>query len=222
MYKKIVVPFARMSNRDDSEAARRRRELREKLLQGEQVRVKPDGSVRSNNERPSGNDLVIPPGKLANFYWYEKDKELLKMEKQAMAKHFPDFQLEKFNDGRLCWTGKVITNLRPSGSWHLQVIYENNHPDASTYGGSIKVYSIHPDLANVERELGFIPHTLKDSQQEIYICSSRQEDVRTKAQGNRGITTAASAMAWAVKWISGFELWMAGDLSTAEFSSHRI
>jgi hypothetical protein len=33
---------------------------------------------------------------------------------------------------------------------------------------------------------------------------------------------AASALAWASKWIAAFELWMLGDLSTDQFAGHRI
>jgi hypothetical protein len=29
-------------------------------------------------------------------------------------------------------------------------------------------------------------------------------------------------LAWASKWIAAFELWMLGDLSTAQFAGHRI
>ncbi len=218
--KTLVIPKGYLAASSEDEAARRRKELREKLLRGEEVKVTPRGEVKSS--KGSGRyeeGIIVPEGKLASFYWYERDPELLEGEKEAMRKYFPQFKLEKLSDGRLSWIGEMKTDLRRGGSWYLQAIYENSHPDNSTYGGSIKVYSIEPDLEESSKELGeSIPHTLTDSSGHLYICTARPEDVKA---GNI-VTSAASSLAWAAKWIAAFELWMAGDLSTSEFEGHDI
>jgi hypothetical protein len=135
-----------------------------------------------------------------------------------MKKFFPQFQLEKLPDGRLSWVGVIsVNNLRPGGGWILQAIYDNNHPSNSNYGGSVKVYPVEPDLNDLARKLGRIPHILSDASKNLYLCTSRAEDFRASVQHS---TTAASALGWAAKWIAVFELWLAGDVTTKQFDSH--
>jgi hypothetical protein len=196
-------------------AARKRRELREKLLRGEKLKVNPTGTL-ADVQTASPNAIVVPEGKLAGIYWYERDPELLADEKAAVASFFPQFSLGKLDDGRLYWHGEMQTDLRPDGVWHLQAVYENNHPSNDNWGGSVKIYSILPDLEEIYDELGAIPHTLRDSARHLYLCTARMEDVRVGSL----VTSAASSLAWAAKWIGAFELWMAGDLTTERFSSH--
>jgi|ERR1051325_464323 hypothetical protein len=221
-YQEITIPEGQFSDQDSEEAAKRRRkELREKLLRGESVVVKPSGEVaEKRNQDSEETAITIPEGKLAiDFYWYERDPELYGAELDAMRKYFPQFQLEKLADGRLSWHGALEPKLRSRGKWYLQVVYDNNHPNNNTYGGSVKVYSIEPDLKEFVRQLGSIPHLLRDSRGEPYLCTSRREDFKASAEHS---TTAASALAWAAKWIAAFELWLAGDISTSEFSGHNI
>ena len=198
---------------DPAELARKR--LAEKLKKGEKVTIKRDGEV--NPDGKSGDDIEIPPGKLA-YQWYDADPELLEEEKNAMRRFFPHFQLDQLDDGRLFWHGTIKTKvLNPDNSWYLQVVYQNNHPDNSTYGGSIRVYSIDPDLDEMHQELGMIPHVLRDENNHILICTARQDDFLATPQES---TSAASAIAWAVKWITVFELWLDGKVTTEEFQSH--
>jgi hypothetical protein len=208
---------------DDSEEAakKRRRELRDKLLRGESVVVKPSGEVTDKDQqKPSEPAITIPEGKLAAaFHWYDRDRELYDAEIYAMRKYFPQFQMEKLNDGRLSWHGVIEPKLRSGGKWYLQAVYENNHPNNSTFGGSVKVYSVEPDLKEFIIQLGSIPHLLRDTRGEPYLCTARAEDFKASANHS---TTAASALAWAAKWIAAFELWLAGDISTSEFGGHHI
>jgi hypothetical protein len=215
---RLSVPAA-ILKADDEAAARRRRELREKLLRGEEVKITPRGHVEDANKNKISPGIVVPEGKLASFYWYENDPELFEDEKAAMSRFFPQFKLEELEDGRLYWYGALETNLRQGGIWYLQAIYDNNHPNNSTYGGSVKVYSISPDLAEIQKEIDEnIPHLLVDSKKNLYLCTARKEDIKV---GNT-VTSAASSLAWAAKWIAAFEMWMAGDLSTDEFIGHKI
>jgi hypothetical protein len=216
----ILVPKALLSTSDEDEAAARRRRIRERLLRGEEIVVTPRGEVEvPRNVRPDQDAITVPPGKLASFYWYEREPTLLDAEKQSMKKFFPQFKLDRFSDGRLFWEGELRPdNIRPGAFWYLQAIYDNNHPHNNTYGGSVKVYAIEPDLEKLSEELEeSIPHTLTDEHDHLYLCTARHEDVY--ADDNL-VTTAASSLAWASKWIAAFELWMAGDLSTEEFSEH--
>jgi hypothetical protein len=175
--------------------------------------------TRHNN--PFEHRIVIPSASLAaSFYWYERDPDLLAEEKQAMRRFFPQFQLEQLPDNRLAWYGSFDqSNIRPGAIWHLQAIYEHNHPSNSTYGGSVKVYSIDPDLDEFYRQYGYIPHILSDSAGQLYICTSRGGDFRASVTHS---TSAASALGWAAKWIAAFELWTLGELSDADFAGHRI
>lgn len=96
------------SSSDDQEAAERRKQIRDTLLKEGEVKVNRNGMV---SQPTSGNSsqptIIIPPGKLASFYWYECNPELLESEKIAMAKFFPQFTLDRLNDGRLVWHGKL-------------------------------------------------------------------------------------------------------------------
>lgn len=214
----ILIPKGKLSVSEE-EAARRRRELRERLLRGETVTVTPHGVVQPPGEgNRSEPRITVPEGKLASFYWYENYPPLLRDEKEAMKRFFPQFKLDKLDDGRMSWHGKLNTDLRSGGVWYLQAIYDNNHPHNNSYGGSIKVYSVEPDLDKMYDELGGIPHVLRDSKGYLYICTARMEDVKA---GNV-VTSAASSIAWAAKWISAFELWLAGDLSSEQFRGHSI
>ena len=201
-------------NDDAAEQARRR--LAEKLKKGEKVTIKKDGEVNPDGGR-SGEDIEIPPGKLA-YQWYEDDPGLLKEEKNAMRRFFPRFTLDTLDDGRLFWHGGIKTRvLNDDNEWYLQVVYQNNHPDNSSYGGSIRVYAIDPDLDELFSELGNIPHVLRVENGHLYLCTARQGDFLATAEES---TSAASALAWAVKWITVFELWIDGKVSTEEFQSH--
>ena len=137
-----------------------------------------------------------------------------------MRHYFPQFKLENLNDGRLCWVGLLTpSNVRRNARWYLQAIYDHNHPHNNSWGGSVKVYSIEPNLEEIAKELGvYIPHTLRDSFGHLYLCTARKEDV----QVGRVSTSAASAISWAAKWITAFELWLVGEITTEQFGGHNI
>ncbi len=98
-------------------------------------------------------------------------------------------------------------------------MYDHSHPSNDTYGGSVKVYAVEPDLHEVAGGKR-IPHTLTDSEGELYICTARKEDFKAGKTAGSTVTTAAVAIGWAVKWLSVFELWLNDEVSDAEFQSH--
>lgn len=203
-------------------AAEERKKLREALLRGDgEVKITSEGNPKPASEvKPGdGNTISVPKGKLAaSMYWYENDPELYREEVQAMNRQFPQFELRKLSDGRLCWIGTVRpTAVRKNASWMLQLVYDHNHPSNNNWGGSVRVYVIDPDLDKMNKQLGGIPHLLRDPSGNIHLCTARREDVRT---GRNLSTSAVSSLAWAIKWITVFELWLAGDVTTNEFQNH--
>lgn len=218
----MTVPHGRLAssptNSSEEQAARNRKRVRDLLAAGRPVVVNNNGEIQDKNTPSSRPSIEVPPGKLAaSFYWYERDTELLQAEVTAMQRYFPQFELKKLQDGRLAWHGVLTNQMRPNAAWELLAIYDHNHPHNNSYGGSIKVFSVQPDLSVVVERLGHIPHLLRDSQGDVYLCTARQEDFRASANH---WTSAASSLSWASKWIHVFELWLAGDVTTEQFENH--
>ena len=206
-------------------AAERRKQLAAQLLRGEEVIVSQQGAIRSITERGSDEvAITVPEGKLAapSLYWYERDPELFQAELGAMNHFFPLFRPDLLVDGRMSWLGSLASGVPGSHRiWHLQVIYDHDHPHNDSWGGSIHVFPIDPDLRALEEELGEpIPHTIRhEGSGDISLCTVEAEAF---LQDRDHSSTAASSLAWAAKWIAAFELWMLGELSTAQFAGHRI
>jgi hypothetical protein len=206
-------------------AAERRQQLAAQLLRGEEVMVTQQGAIRPLNERGSDEvAITVPEGKIAadSLYWYERDPELFQAELEAMNHFFPQFRPDRLPDGRMSWLGSLASGVPGSQRlWHLQVVYDHDHPHNGSYCGSISVVPIEPDLAAIAEQLGEpIPHTLRhEGSGDLSICTVGAESFRGDAQHS---STAASSLAWAAKWIAAFELWMLGELSTKQFAGHRI
>ena len=214
----------------DNEAANKRTELRERLPRREEIVANPNGQLEdAKDKKPGEKKVEIPKGILAislglnqknietytdeikipsgclepSFYWFERDQALLSAEIEAMKKYFPEFKLNKLEDGRLCWNGYINPkNIRKNAEWLILLVYEDYHPNNTTYGGSIKVYSIKPDLEQISRGKGHIPHTIRDSNNHLYLDLARVEDA------GKTSTSAASTLGRVYKWIIFFELWM--------------
>jgi len=213
----LVIPNGALAS--DDALARKRKEIAERLRNGQRVDVGGDGELLDPNspqameQQSEGKTLKVPDGKLASrsrYYWYERDKKLLEAEKAVMRNSFPQFKLEKLDDGRLYWIGQ----LKPLGdndiAWTLMAIYDNDHPNNSTYGGSIKVYSVDPDLDKIHRELApkGLPHVIRDGNGNIYMCTARAEDF----QAGLVVTSASAALRWALKWTFTVTCWLKGDI----------
>jgi hypothetical protein len=206
-------------------AAERRRQLAAQLLRGEAVMVTQQGAIQPLAERGSQEvAITVPEGKLAapSLYWYERDPELLQAELDAMQHFFPQFRPDRLPDGRMAWLGSLASGVPGSNRiWHLQLVYDHDHPHGDSYGGSISVFPIEPNLAELVEQLDEpIPHTLRhEGSGDLSICTVAAESFR---HGRDHSSTAASSLAWAAKWIAAFELWMLGDLSTKQFAGHTI
>lgn len=76
--------------------------------------------------------------------WYEKCPDLLEKEKALMNSYYPQFTLDKLEDGRLCWIGEIKSPFNNRYSYTLMVVYMSNHPYWKM-GSSIRIYMIEPD-----------------------------------------------------------------------------
>jgi len=155
------------------------------------------------------------PGDNHSAFWYERDPNLLEGEKIAMANFFPSFKLEKLENGQLCWIGTLNPNGIAGGIWTVMALYENNHPNNSIYGGSIKIYPIRPNLNELRIALEKLPHVLHDNINYWYIATTCSYEVNI-------ITSAASHLLQASKWIFLFEGWLDGSISEEKFFGHKF
>jgi hypothetical protein len=209
----IKIPAVYLAD-DDAALKAKREELKKKLLEGKKIPISPTGSVTKNTN--SGGGISIPAGKLAINQWYEKDPGLLAAEKAAMAHAFPHFELEKLDDGRMAWTGSLNVGVMGDNSWYIMAVYNNNHPQ-QVMGSSVRIYLVEPDIQELIQGLGWQPtHLLRDSNNQLYLCTAEAGNIKT----GKEVTSAASVIAWAVKWLMAFELVLTGDLSQEKFNQH--
>lgn len=216
----IIIPQGHLA--DDAALAAKRAELKRKLLEGGKITLKKDGNATGVAGEVS--TISIPQGKLAT-QWYERDPKLLEAEKMAMTRAFSNFELGKLDDGRLYWIGSVTpgvyeTKFGERRTYNLMAVYQQNHPEQKM-GSSVFVYPLLPDAEELMEELyrkkGVYPsHILRDTNNQRYLCTAESSDVKA---GNT-VTTAASVIGWAVKWLLAFELVLTGDLPAEKFNQH--
>jgi hypothetical protein len=209
----ISIPAGKLAE-DDAALKRKREELKAKLLAGKKIPISPEGSVTKGTN--NGGGISIPAGKLAVNQWYEKDPGLLAAEKAAMAHAFPYFTLDKLDDGRLAWIGELNIGVMGDTVWNIMAVYNNNHPQ-QVMGSSVRIYLIDPDIQEVINGLGWTPtHLLRDSNNQLYLCTAEAGNIKA----GKEVTSAASVIAWAVKWLMAFELVWTGDLPKEKFNAH--
>lgn len=199
--------------------------------------IEPDDSdsdgVGSRESRTSSNPKLVPKTVVSTSQWYESNPELLMAEKAAMY----DFQGNKakfriLNDGRACW----LVHCQPSiagkdkrycRAYDIALIYDSDHPQAR-YGSSVKAYLLNPTVNQlqdiVNRTKGVspknIPHLLRDGNGELYLCSADTKDVSTNIDSTRGITSAATSLRFALRWINIFELGLIDPVTWGKFQRH--
>lgn len=188
-----------------------------------------DSKIKSTEEYNSPRFNYIQevssctPKRKSLLRWYESNPILLEAEKAAMVKCFPNFKLGKLDDGRLYWEGELApgvyeTKFGRKKSYYVMAVYQNNHPNQQM-GSSVYVYLVNPDVDELEKELRRgVPHVLKDSADEIYICTCEADNIQTGST----VTTAASVLLWAVKWLLAYELVLTGDLDYKQFNTNGV
>lgn len=219
----ITIPKGKLASDDAVRNARLkakqeildRTKIKKALLNGDPIAVSSTGKPTDD---PTKATIQVPPGILAVTQWYERDPDLLAMEKVAMKKCFPGFQLEKLDDGRLAWFGPLNIGIMGDNQWHIMAVYNNNHPE-QVMGSSVRVYLVQPDIDELIQGLGWRPtHLLSDSSGQLYLCTAEAGNIKT----GRESTSAASVIAWAVKWLMSFELVLTGDLTPEQFNTHGV
>ncbi len=198
-------------------AAKKRRELRDRLRNGETIKIRRDTNAMAEGREAT---IEVGKGKLA-AQWYDANPTLLTMEKIAMERNFPQFTLDKLDDGRLCWVGILEPGVYESKfgqkrQYHVMAVYDNNHPNQKM-GSSVRVYPLMPDVDELIESCGFRPfHLLTDDVGNLYLCTNEAGDQKVGVT----TTTAATVLGWASKWLIAFELVLTGDLPLADFNRH--
>lgn len=212
----LVIPDGKLASEDLLK--KKREAIRKRLAEGKPVIIKKSGHVSTDAERSNDSEITIPPGKLAHsFQWYHRDPELLEAEKLAMSQFFPQFELKKLDDGRIYWIGSLGTGILGDNTWYLMLVYDNDHP-RKVMGGSVRVYTIDPDIEDLIEELGWQPHhLLRDSEGSLYLCTAEAENIHDSKSLS---TSAATTLSWAVKWLVLFEMVLSGDLTPTAFDGH--
>ena len=219
----ITIPKGKLAGDDAIKRAREkakqeilnRTRIKDALINGDSIVI--DGTGHPTDD-PNKAAIKIPAGKLAVAQWYEKDPGLLMAEKAAMNRAFPGFTLDKLDDGRLAWVGSLNIGILGDNEWHIMAVYNNNHPQ-QVMGSSVRVYLIQPDIDELIADLGWRPlHLLMDSNNQLYLCTAEAGNIKT----GKETTSAASVIAWAVKWLMSFELVLTGDLTQEQFNTHGV
>lgn len=164
------------------------------------------------------------------YYWYEREPDLYQAEYNMMKKQFPQFEIYQMNDGsgRLYWQGKVQPSGPNSPVWELKLIYKNTHPQAEGYGGSVQILPVNPNLRDLVEQFNMpinsaiglglgLPHIYRQNfgrRDEYFICTAEPKYFNASGVNeiNGTVTTAATACAWACKWIMLVEMWLNGDI----------
>lgn len=217
----INVPAGRLAGFDpvaERAAAERekRQRIKEAMEKGEPMPLAQGGKAA----QPGEASFTTPPGKLA-APWYEQRPDLLEMEKMVMARNFPQFQLDKLSDGRLCWLGTIEPGIYESKfgekrEYYLMAVYDNNHPNQQM-GSSVRVYPLDPNVDELIKTAGFQPHhLLVDANGNLYLCTNEAGDQHV----GKTVTTAAGVLSWAAKWLIAYELVLTGDLPLTKFQEH--
>ncbi|MCM1449486.1 MAG: hypothetical protein NC082_04035 [Clostridiales bacterium] len=135
--------------------------------------------------------------------WYNRYPSLLTVEKIAMQKFFPQFTLDKLDDGRMCWLGSIKVDGREI-DYHLLVVYTPNHPFCCKEYSSIMVYPMMPDSDEIINSAKETPGFLKDDCDNMYLeLLFDNFDSYDNPQNNDNKTniTAAAALLKAVDWL---------------------
>ena len=210
-----VIPQGTFAGQPLSEAEEMSN-LADALYNGQTMTVDRDGVVHLDDDASAAdNGAVIPQGTFAAVMpsdptqWYNKnDHRLFRTEVAAMKKFFPKagFDFMK-STGNMYWVldMNVASFATP---WRFMLVYDKNHPHNNTFGGSIKVFPIRPNAADLKARATAsgrpgVPHLLRSETLGTYLCTRRTEDVK---DGTHEANTAVSVAAWAADWALHYEL----------------
>lgn len=189
----------------------------------------PDAIMEDKPEKTN----IVPKAIVSSPQWYISNPELLNAEKAAMY----DFQGNRasfsiLRDGRACWRVhcQPVIARRPKSAcraYDIALIYDEDHPNVR-YGSSVKAYLLKPTIQDlqeiVNRTPGVypknIPHLLRDQNNELYLCSADKSDVSASLDSKKGVTSAATSLRFALRWINIFELGLLDPITWGKFQQH--
>ena len=147
--------------------------------------------------------------------WYNKNHTLYIVEVMEMMKKFPNARLGFLKSNNcMYWTitMKILhSNNKP---WTFFLVYQKNHPNNYSYGGSVKVVPVSPSYEELQRmarsyDRPVVPHVVNDpGNTGKYLCTRVQSQV---ANGKESANTAVSSAAWAADWAAHFLLSLRDD-----------
>ena len=206
---------------------------REMLESDKPVVINNDGTldweVMSDDiNKPSSVPKIIVSAR----QWYQDNPKLLMLEREAMRKFQGDrakFGIRK-KDGKAYWDikcrpiipGKKLSECR---TYTIRMLYDSDHPK-KRYGTSVRAYLKKPtieqlqDIVNKSRNVSpkRIPHLIKDEENNLFLCSADTANVSDDY--NSGVTSAATSLRYALRWIIIFELGLMDPETWNLFQQH--
>lgn len=97
-------------------------------------------------------------------------------------------------------------------------------------GTSVKAYLLNPTLEDLQEIVNrspnvspkVIPHLLKDERGALYLCSTDSAYVSVDGSSARGITSAATSLRYALRWINAFELGLLDPVIWGNFQKEGV
>ena len=207
--------------------------LRRQLEGGGETMVNQDGTILNPADPTSASSLANGTGfkpvdkAVVAAQWYQVNPALQRAEIQAMAEINPDAKMGYLPNGKMYWT----IRLRPvvcgnRKDWTLLAVYDEDHPQ-QRWGGSVKFYPVKPNYTEMMQLVNAssvtpksIPHLLRDSDQQIYMCTQHQNNIHAGHHKGEKVTTAAACLRFASRWITVFELGLIDQKTWSLFHEH--
>ena len=186
--------------------------LRDNIKKRKTLVIKRGGIITSKDDpeiRPEeGNHTEVKPGSFAadrfSDQWYRKKPIIFQAEIEEMKKYYPDAEYGFLqSSGNMFWIVKL--NITESGiipSLRVMLMYDKDHPNATSYGGSVKCILLDPDL-------------LTENGSFVYLCTRQPDELTSCRQSN---TTAVQAAGLAADWYVTFLL----GLKDKEIWNHKF
>jgi len=124
--------------------------------------------------------------------WYETAPDRLLIEKEAMRKRFPGFELVKMDDDNLVWLGTLTSNS--NNQYEIAVIYPRNFPNSAPL-----VYPVNPRIEVWDEKSFRVRHQYSDGHLCLYYPGDRTF---------HNNTTAAVVIGVAAAWFFAYEYWL--------------
>ena len=207
--------------------------LRNQLAGGGETMVNQDGTVLNPADPASRSSVANGDGfkpvdkAVVADEWYRENPELAELEIQAMEDIHRDANMRFLPNGKMAWEIRirpVICGQRKD--WTLLAVYDSDHP-AQRWGGSVKFYPVKPNYEEMQQMVNrssvtpkTIPHLLRDSEEQIYLCTQHRRNIYAGRNSKEKVTSAAACLRFAMRWITVFELGLIDQKTWSLFQDH--